>query len=178
MRQWIDGGAEWGAELADADAPSIPERVVDFAREVRPILSENCFTCHGPDEAARQRGLRLDVADGPFADRGARSAALSSFPATRTTACCSTGSQPQKTGCGCPTASASNTPVMPGTAEDALSPGEIETLRLWIDQGAEWQSHWAFVPPERPALPPVADREWGRNPNRFGSFSPTWKARD
>ena len=39
----------------------------------------------------------------------------------------------------------------------------METLRLWIDQGAEWQSHWAFIPPERPALPPVADSEWPRN---------------
>ena len=57
-----------------------------------------------------------------------------------------------------------NTPVMPGTDEDALDPEEIETLRLWIDQGAEWQSHWAFIPPERPAVPPVAGAEWVRNP--------------
>ena len=167
VRRWIDGGAEWGAELADADAPPVPERVVDFAREVRPILAENCFTCHGPDEAARQRGLRLDVADGPFADRGAFGGPVvipgnadGSLLFHRVTATEDRVRMPYRLGL--------NTPVMPGAAEDALSPGEIETLRLWIDQGAEWQSHWAFAPPERPALPPVADREWGRNPiDRF-----------
>ena len=167
VRRWIDGGAEWGAELAAADAPPMPERVVDFAREVRPILSENCFTCHGPDEASRQRDLRLDVAEGPFADRGAFGGPVvipgnadESLLIHRVTATEDRVRMPYRLGL--------NTPVMPGAAEDALSPGEIETLRLWIDQGAEWQSHWAFVPPERPSLPPVADTEWGRNPiDRF-----------
>ena len=162
VRRWIDGGAEWGTEVAAADAPAVPARVVDFAREVRPILSENCFTCHGPDEGSRQRGLRLDVREGPFADRGrfggpvvvpgnAEDSLLfhritSGDPRTR---------MPYRRGL--------DTAVMPGGEADALAPGEIETLRLWIDQGAEWQSHWAFVPPERPALPPVADAGWPRN---------------
>ena len=53
---------------------------------------------------------------------------------------------------------------------EALDEAEVETLRLWIDQGAEWESHWAFLPPERPAAPPVADAEWPRNPiDRFGA---------
>ena len=78
VRGWIDAGAHWGAELADAAAeagapPAAPtavrERTVDFAREVRPILAGKCFSCHGPDEASRQRGLRLDVEDGPLAER-------------------------------------------------------------------------------------------------------------
>jgi hypothetical protein len=46
---------------------------------------------------------------------------------------------------------------------EALSSDEIENLRRWIDQGAEYQSHWAFSPPERPVVPPVADAEWPRN---------------
>ena len=167
VRRWIDGGAEWGAELADADAPVVPERVVDFAREVRPILSENCFTCHGPDEASRQRGLRLDVREGPLADRGEFGGpvvvpgnAADSLLFHRITATEDRLRMPYRRGL--------DTAVTPGTDADALSADEIETLRLWIDQGAEWQSHWAFVPPERPALPPVADSEWGRNPiDRF-----------
>ena len=141
VRRWIDGGAAYG-ELA-GDAPALPERIVDFAREVRPILSQNCFTCHGPDEAGRQRGLRLDVAEGPFADRGqfggpviVRGNADESLLIHRVGADDARVRMPYRLGL--------NTPVMPGTDEDALSADEIETLRLWIDQGAEWASHWAF----------------------------------
>ena len=163
VRRWIDGGAAWGAELAEADVPAVPERVVDFAREVRPILSQNCFTCHGPDAQGRQRGLRLDVQEGPFADRGEFGGpvivpgnAADSLLIHRVGADDLLVRMPYRLGL--------NTPVMPGAEEDGLSADEIETLRLWIDQGAEWQSHWAFTPPERPAVPPVADAEWPRNP--------------
>ena len=163
VRRWIDGGAAWGAELAEADVPAVPERIVDFAREVRPILSQNCFTCHGPDEQGRQRGLRLDVAEGPFADRGqfggpviVAGNADESQLIHRVSADDLRVRMPYRLGL--------DTPVMPGAEEDGLSGDEIETLRLWIDQGAEWQSHWAFTPPERPAVPPVADTEWLRNP--------------
>ena len=163
VRRWIDGGAAYGGELALADAPALPERVVDFAREVRPILSQNCFTCHGPDEQGRQRGLRLDVAEGPFTDRGQFGGPVivpgnadESLLIHRVSADDLRVRMPFRLGL--------NTPVMPGAEEDGLSADEVETLRLWIDQGAEWASHWAFNPPERPAVPPVADTEWPRNP--------------
>ncbi len=163
VRRWIDGGAAWGAELAEADVPAVPERIVDFAREVRPILSQNCFTCHGPDEQGRQRGLRLDVPEGPFVERGEFGGPVivpgnadESLLIHRVSAADALVRMPYRLGL--------NTPVMPGADEDALSAGEIETLRLWIDQGAEWQLHWAFIPPERPAVPPVTDAEWPRNP--------------
>jgi mono/diheme cytochrome c family protein len=164
VRLWIDGGAHWDSEVAvAADAAAVPARVVDFAREVRPILSEKCFTCHGPDAQARQRGLRLDVAEGPFAERGdfggpviVPGNAEESLLIHRVSASDALVRMPYRLGL--------NTPVMPGADEDALSPDQIETLRLWIDQGAEWQSHWAFIPPERQSVPPVAGAEWVRNP--------------
>ncbi len=168
VRRWIDGGAHWGdVRTAAADAPQAAERVVDFAREVRPILSENCFTCHGPDEASRQRGLRLDVQEGPFADRGefggpviVAGNAGDSLLIHRVTASDLTRRMPYRRGF--------ESPVMPGLEDDRLTDAEIETLRLWINQGAEWQAHWAFIPPERPLLPPVADGDWVRNPiDRF-----------
>ena len=165
VRRWIDAGAAWGNDLAAADIGGTPvaARTVDFAREVRPLLSENCFACHGPDEQARQRGLRLDVQEGPFADRGqfggpviVAGNAADSLLFHRITASDAETRMPYRRGLG--------TSVVPGRDEDALTDAEVETLRLWIDQGAEWQSHWAFIPPERPALPPVADSEWPRNP--------------
>ena len=163
VRRWIDTGAEWGSELAeaDADAPLVAERTVDFAREVRPILSNNCFACHGPDAQSRQRGLRLDVAEGPFADRGQFGGsviipgnAADSLLIHRVTAGDEAVRMPYRMGVA--------SSVTPGG--DPLTDADVETLRLWIDQGAEWQSHWAFIPPERPSVPPVADSEWVRNP--------------
>ena len=143
-------GAEPGAGGQSASGGAA-ERVVDFAREVRPILSDNCFSCHGPDEATRQRGLRLDVREGLFEDRGrlggpavvAGNAADSRLYQRLVTE--------------------SSRLRMPRAA-DPLTDEQIETVRLWIDQGAAWESHWAFIPPERPALPPVSDPEWVRNP--------------
>ena len=132
-------------QVAGSDLP------VDFAREVRPILSQNCFTCHGPADDRRRRGLRLDTSEGFFADRPEFGGAV----------------------------------IVPGNAEEsplyqritaeveqdrmpfnreALTDEEIETIRRWIDQGAERNSHWAFLAPQRPALPPVASRDWVRNP--------------
>ena len=168
VRRWIDGGAHWdSARAAAIDVPPAAARVVDFAREVRPILSENCFTCHGPDEQARQRGLRLDVQDGPFVDRGEFGGpviiagnAADSLLFHRINASDLTKRMPYRRGF--------ESSVMPGLEDDALADEEVEILRLWIDQGAEWQTHWAFVPPERQLLPPVADGAWVRNPiDRF-----------
>ena len=147
-------GGSWSAEARAAGgqaAAAAPERGVDFAREVRPILSDNCFSCHGPDEGTRQRGLRLDVREGLFEDRGrlggpvvvAGAAADSRLFQRLVTE--------------------SSRLRMPRGA-DPLTGEQIETLRLWIDQGAEWETHWAFILPERPALPPVSDPEWVRNP--------------
>ena len=136
---------------AGAGQGSAAGRVVDFAREVRPILSDNCFSCHGPDEAARQRGLRLDVEEGLFEDRGR----LGGPAVVAGNAADSRLYQRLVSG--------SSRLRMPRGA-DPLTDEQIETVRLWIDQGAEWESHWAFVPPERPAAPPVSEPEWVRNP--------------
>ena len=134
-----------------AAAAQNPPRTVDFAREVRPILSEHCFSCHGPDERGRQDGLRLDLREGVLADRGrfggpvvVAGRAADSLLYSRVTATHEGLRMPR--------------------GRDPLTPDQIETIRLWIDQGADWESHWAFVPPRRPAVPAVADSRWPRNP--------------
>ena len=157
VRLWIESGAEWGSELADADvsAVQVTDRFINFEREVRPILSQNCFSCHGPDEQGRQRGLRLDVEDGLYGDRAQFGGpvivpgnAADSLLYQRITADSATNRMPR--------------------GGEALSEGEVETIKIWIDQGAEWKSHWAFIPPERSTLPSVTDADWPRNPiDRF-----------
>ncbi len=123
----------------------------DFSRDVRPILSQHCFKCHGPDDGVRKSALRLDV----------REAAL----------------QPAKSGAkalvpGQPTASElvkrvfSTDPdeVMPPPgAKNPLTVAERETLRQWIAAGAEYRQHWAFVPPRQAPLPAVRLSAWPRN---------------
>ncbi len=153
VRRWIDSGAEWGNDLTatEAGAVRVAERMVDFSREVRPILSQNCFMCHGPNEADRQRGLRLDLVEGFFGERAdfggpviVPGNAGASLLYQRITHEVERNRMPR------------NRP--------ALRDEDIATIRLWIEQGAEWTSHWAFVAPQRPALPPVASRDWVRNP--------------
>ena len=123
---------------------------VEFNRDVRPILSEGCFSCHGPNASARQAGLRLDVQEGPFEDRG-RYGGPVIVPGNADESLLFHRVTEQDAGARMPRGRA------------ALRQEDVETIRRWIDQGAEYQSHWAFIPPERPALPPVADAAWPRN---------------
>ncbi|MEE2637526.1 MAG: DUF1553 domain-containing protein [Acidobacteriota bacterium] len=153
VRQWIDEGAHWGAELqaTGSQVVAAAARVIDFSREVRPLLAENCFSCHGPDEGSRQAGLRLDIPAGIVADRGRFGDAVVAVGSADDSVLIHRVSADEAT------------TRMPRGGE-ALTDAEIETLRLWIDQGAEWESHWAFTAPERPTVPVVADTEWPRSP--------------
>ncbi len=153
IRAWIDAGAKLGTGVALVPVMLTSDRVVDFDFDVRPILSENCFVCHGPDDAGRQRGLRLDVEEGLFGDRGrfggpvvVPGAAAESALYQRITDESEHRRMP-KAGSGL-----------------SLTPNEIGKIRSWIDQGAEWEPPWAFVAPVRPEVPTVTDVDWGRNP--------------
>ena len=130
------------ATLLASSAFAIP----DFATEVRPIL-QRCLPCHGPDDHSRMANLRLDSRDAATGQNGGYAGLVPgnssmSRVVVRVTA--------------------SNNP-MPPTGE-RLSLGEIETLRQWIDAGAQYDRHWAFERPLRPVLPEVSDPGWVRNP--------------
>src|SRR5437762_1390547 len=128
-----------GGVLRAADLPA----KVEFNRDIRPILSENCYQCHGPDKNARKADLRLDTRDGLF------------------------------------TAIDGNTPIAPGNLDKSelyrrivttdrddlmpkpksgkkLSAKQIALIKLWIEQGAQWQGHWAYIKPIRPPVPEIA----------------------
>jgi hypothetical protein len=116
---------------------------VDFARDVRPILSDRCFVCHGPDEGTRKAGLRLDTQDGAKKARGPHTPVIPGDIA---------GSEILKR-----VAPANPAIRMPPPYSDRkpLSDKEVATLRAWIEQGAKWQGHWSFTAPVRPAEPAV-----------------------
>ncbi len=115
---------------------------VDFDREIRPILSDRCFACHGPDEKQRMANLRLDLKVGP--DLINPGDATRSKLYQRIT-------HPKLR-------------MPPVSAGPALTAKQTELIKRWIDEGAKWELHWAYQPPQRPSEPEVKNRAWVRNP--------------
>ena len=125
---------------------------VQFNRHIRPILSENCFACHGPDKAKRKSGLRLDKHSGATRDLGGYAAVVP----------------------GNSEASALVYRVTTDQANDRMPPAgkrlslqQVELLQRWIDQGAHYTMHWSYVKPDRPPLPVIQNAEWIRNPIEY-----------
>ncbi|HVC93423.1 MAG TPA: PSD1 and planctomycete cytochrome C domain-containing protein [Pirellulales bacterium] len=147
-------GFVWGSWLALAVAAEAPDTaappVVDYSRQIRPILSNNCFKCHGPDEKERQGGLRLDLRDDAL--KPTTSGAIAVVP----------GKPDASALLARITAVADDELMPPPGSNQRLSPREIELLRQWIDQGADYKLHWSYATPRRPALPQVTDRNWAR----------------
>ncbi len=116
-----------------------------FNRDVRPILSNHCYQCHGPDSASREAGLRLDKRDEALAEleSGVRAIVPGDADASEILRRI-THPDPDSL-------------MPPVEVGKPLSPEQIETLRRWIESGAEYQQHWSFVPPVRPELPDVLE---------------------
>ena len=134
---------------APAPAAAVPAaapvtRRVDYNWDVRPILSDYCFRCHGPDEKARQAGLRLDTAEGAYAAlrRPGTFAIVPGKPAESQMIFRITHAN-------------AAVRMPPQVANKVLSPQQIEILRAWIAQGAEYKPHWAFTAPQKAAVPTV-----------------------
>jgi hypothetical protein len=124
---------------------------VSFAREILPILSANCFTCHGPDNAARKGGLRLDQRDAAIKQLKSGFAAFVPGKVNESEAM---------------SRILSNDPgekMPPPETGKTLTTKEIDLLRRWIENGAVYEKHWSFQPPVRPNLPDVSRSEWVRN---------------
>jgi mono/diheme cytochrome c family protein len=132
-----------------ADTPSAK---IDFDRQVRPILSDTCFACHGPDEKERKADLRLDTKDGVFAALKDGSHAVMPGDPDESELVFRVESDD------------ANTLMPPPQSGKKLTPEQVRLLRAWVEQGATWASHWAFEAPGRPEIPPVKEISWVRNP--------------
>ncbi|MDX2269913.1 MAG: DUF1553 domain-containing protein [Bryobacter sp.] len=134
--------------LVAAHVPGVA--AIEFNRDVRPILSDKCFGCHGPDAKTKNIPLRLDLEAEAKADLGGRRAivpgdAAQSGIIQRITTTSKAKRMP---------------PVFTG---HEVSPSEVETLRQWVEEGAKWQKHWSYLPVARPALPEVKQGNWAKN---------------
>ena len=122
---------------------------VDFNRDVRSILSDKCFACHGPDENHREGDLRLDDQDSVFANRDGYSIVKPGSADESELIARVESDDPDM--------------VMPPTdSGKEPTPKEISLLRRWVSEGAEWKRHWSFEPPTRPK-PPETDSDWAIN---------------
>jgi hypothetical protein len=139
------------AALRAAEGPT-----VHFNRDIRPILSDTCFHCHGFDANTRKGGLRLDTFEGATAANAKGRAAivpgkleLSEFWKRVTSA-----DPAQK--------------MPPPDSHKVLKPAQVTKLKAWIEQGAQYEKHWAFEPPQRPPVPTVKQAAWPQtDPDRF-----------
>jgi len=140
--------------LSIAAMPALAAAQVDFNRDVRPILSDACFACHGPDEAKTKGKLRLDSRE--HALKPAKSGALAIVPG-----------KPDESELIKRILTSDEEDVMPPPkAHKTLTIAQKETLRAWIAQGAAYQGHWAFTLPSRPPVPVPSGslKDWARTP--------------
>ncbi len=148
-RASLVGLATWLLAVTSSSA-QVGDRV-SFNRDIRPILSENCFACHGPDANHRKAGLRLDTFDGATKRHKGKAAVVPGKPDTSQLLARITANDPEER-------------MPPKASEKTLSPRQVNLLRRWIAQGAEYERHWSFIPPQRPELPRVGRGDWGLNP--------------
>lgn len=126
---------------------------VDYNLHIKPLLSDRCFPCHGPDDNARQGDLRLDTEEGMFARLNHSKRARAIVPASL-----------RKSEVFHRLVADDETERMPPPESNlSLSPEEIAMILKWIEQGAEYKPHWSRIPPERPELPAISRTSWPRN---------------
>jgi hypothetical protein len=129
-----------------------PAGKVDFNRDIRPILSDHCFACHGPDKGQRKADLRLDTKEGALA------AITDGVWAVKP------GDIEHSEVYRRITTTEADDLMPPKKSGKSLTAAQKELIKRWIEQGARWADHWAFVPPGTPALPEVKQKDWAKNP--------------
>ena len=136
-----------------SEGHSLPD-VVSYNFQIRPVLSDKCFKCHGPDANKREAGLRLDIADSAFAPLKETKGAFAIVPG-----------KPELSELYKRIASEDTSFMMPPVEAHlgVLSKYEVSLFEKWIKQGARYETHWAFTAPKKSAIPGVDDKSWPRN---------------
>lgn len=125
---------------------------IDFTRDIRPVLSNACFACHGPDAKERKGKLRLDTPEGTFGAASSGSHAV--VP----------GKLDESELYQRLIAEDPEDRMPPARSGKSITASDIAKIKAWIEQGARYQQHWAFVPPVRPELPGVSNPSWVKTP--------------
>src|SRR5688572_20371622 len=128
------------ANAADKKAPASGK--VDFTRDIRPILSDSCFHCHGPDESTRKAKMRLDTKEGALAERKGRFPVIPGKPDESEIIKRIFSDDPDEQ-------------MPPPDYARQLSAAHKQKIKQWISEGAAWQEHWAFQKPVRAETPRV-----------------------
>jgi len=124
---------------------------IEYNRDIRPILSENCFPCHGTDSAARKAKLRLDNFEDATAKREDSAPAI-------------VAGKPNDSEVIRRVLDQGDDIMPPEKSHKVLTPAQKDLLKRWVAQGAKYQLHWAFIAPQRPEVPKVKNAKWVRNP--------------
>ncbi|MDA1052697.1 MAG: DUF1553 domain-containing protein [Planctomycetota bacterium] len=134
--------------------PTLAAETVDYQRDIRPLLSDRCILCHGPDTERREADLRLDVKGDAFRASESGDGSHIIVPG-----------EPGKSELYLRiTSSDADVRMPPPSSKLALSETEVALIKSWIEQGANWREHWSFSPLEEVAPPHVEDATWLRNP--------------
>ena len=136
--------------VAAAPSTTEPAESVDFQRDVRPILSDNCFQCHGPDSKTRMAELRLDTREGAFAQRDDGTPIVAGDPQSSLLYQRVATEDPARR-------------MPPAFTNKELTAEQIDLLKRWIEQGASWDQHWSFRTLKRPETAAVNNEAWVRN---------------
>src|ERR1051326_4846015 len=125
---------------------------ISYNRDIRPILLENCFTCHGPDSAARKANLRLDSFEAATALRKEGKHAIVAGKPEESEAIRRIFTTDE------------DDHMPPVKSKKVLKPEEKELLKRWVAAGAKYEAHWSLIAPTRPELPKVQHPDWVKNP--------------
>ena len=147
-------GTTWkllGIALFCSSFPSSSSAEISFNRDIRPILSNKCFFCHGPSEKSRKAELRLDLEEEAFKEKGGFAAFVRKSLADSEAWHRITSDDPDEV-------------MPPPKFKKEVTKDEINKIKQWIEQGAKWEGHWAFIPVKQINEPKTQLPQWIRNP--------------